>query len=136
MMEARSSLDQRIATVALVVRDYDEAIEFYTGKLGFRLVEDTRLDETKRWVIVAPRGQGSASLLLARAADSEQSARVGNQTGGRVLLFLETDDFDRDYASMREKGVEFLEQPRDESYAKVAQFRDLYGNKWDLLHRK
>jgi predicted enzyme related to lactoylglutathione lyase len=125
-------MDRRIAQFALVVRDYDEAIDFYTHCVGFDLIEDKRLDGEKRWVVVAPRGS-TARLLLAKAASQPQSSRVGDQAGGRVLLFLETDDFWRDYRDMKSRGVEFLEEPRSEAYGTVAVFRDLYGNKWDLL---
>ncbi|HEX6060024.1 MAG TPA: VOC family protein [Gemmatimonadaceae bacterium] len=133
-------MDQRITHVALIVRDYDEAIAYYTGVLGFTLLEDTPLGVAKRWVVVAPPGRGadgsaSAALLLARAATPEQAARVGDQTGGRVFLFLETDDFDRDHAAMLARGVDFVEAPRRESYGSVAVFRDLYGNRWDLVQR-
>jgi catechol 2,3-dioxygenase-like lactoylglutathione lyase family enzyme len=121
-----------IGSVALLVRDYDEAIAYFTRCLGFELVEDTLLAGGKRWVRVAPSGGGS-TLLLARAATPEQSACVGNQTGGRVFLFLHTDDFARDYTEMRARGVTFLEQPRREAYGTVAVFADLYGNKWDLV---
>ena len=124
-----------IACVALVVRDYDEAIDYFTRSLGFVLVEDAPLGGGKRWVVVAPsRGAGSA-LLLARAATPEQARRVGDQTGGRVFLFLETDDFARDHAAYLARGVAFVEQPRAEAYGTVAVFRDLYGNKWDLIGR-
>lgn len=129
-------MTRRIGTVSLVVRDYDEAIAFYTTKLGFVLVEDTPLAEGKRWVLVAPAVGSSPAILLAQAATSDQTAHVGNQTGGRVFLFLETDDFERDFEAMKANGVEFLEAPRNESYAVVVQFKDLYGNKWDLLQRK
>ncbi len=122
-----------IAHVAFLVREYDEAIEFFTEKLLFTLVEDTVIDAHKRWVLVAPPGGGGTSLLLARAADDEQSRLVGNQGAGRVFLFLRTDDFRRDYEGMRARGVTFLETPRNEPYGSVAVFRDLYGNKWDLL---
>lgn len=128
-------MTRRIGTVSLVVRDYDEAIDFYTKKLGFVLVEDTPVAEGKRWVVVAPSNGSSPGLLLARATTPDQLAHVGNQTGGRVFLFLETDDFSRDYAAMKANGVELLEAPRTESYGTVAQFRDPYGNKWDLLQR-
>lgn len=128
-------MDRKIGTVALVVGDYDEALRYYTGLLDFDLVEDTRLSETKRWVVVRPRGNGGPNLLLAKAGTPEQKAHVGNQTGGRVFLFLETDDFSRDYADMKSKGVTFLEEPRDEAYGRVVQFADLYGNRWDLLER-
>lgn len=122
-----------IAHVAFLVREYDEAIEFFTEKLTFTLVEDTVMGPNKRWVLVAPPGAPGASLLLARAATEEQSRLVGNQGGGRVFLFLHTDDFRRDYEGMRARGVTFLEKPRTETYGAVAVFQDLYGNKWDLL---
>ncbi len=128
---------QSILHVALVVRDYDEAIEFYTKKLGFRLVEDTyQPEQNKRWVMVAPPGPGATSLLLARASTAEQEAFVGNQTGGRVFLFLESDDFWRDYRNLISLGVEFVREPKVESYGTVAVFKDLYGNLWDLLQLK
>jgi catechol 2,3-dioxygenase-like lactoylglutathione lyase family enzyme len=126
-------MNQRIAHIALVVNDYDEAIEFYTRKLNFTLIEDTALSETKRWVLVAPPGADGCRLLLAKAATAEQQSRVGNQTGGRVFLFLHTDDFWRDYKSMTAKGVSFVREPSQESYGTVAVFRDLYGNLWDLI---
>ena len=126
-------MTQKIATLALVVADYDEAIEFYRDKLGFSLVADTPLGGDKRWVLVAPPGGNGARLLLAKADGPEQLATVGNQTGGRVMLFLETDDFAGDFARMSEKGVTFLEAPRHEAYGSVAVFADLYGNKWDLI---
>ena len=124
-----------LAHVALVVRDYDEAIDFYTRALGFKLVEDTQLSAEKRWVVVTP-SDGSASLLLAKAANDAQLSRVGNQTGGRVFLFLHTDDFERDHRAMTAHGVKFIENPRDEKYGKVAVFEDLYGNRWDLIERR
>lgn len=126
-------MKQRIAHIALVVRDYDEAIAFYTEKLDFRLVEDTRIDEHKRWVLVAPPGARECALLLAKAANEKQLASVGNQTGGRVFLFLFTDDFWRDYEKMKERKVQFVRPPREEDYGTVAVFEDLYGNLWDLL---
>jgi catechol 2,3-dioxygenase-like lactoylglutathione lyase family enzyme len=126
---------QRIATVALVVRDYDEALAYYSGVLGFDLVEDTDLGEDKRWLVVAPPGS-QTRLLLAKAATEEQAARVGDQTGGRVFLFLETDDFDRDFRAMTGRGVRFLGAPRHEPYGTVAVFEDLYGNRWDLIEPK
>ena len=126
---------QAITEVALLVRDYDEAIAYYTGVLGLRLLEDTALGGAKRWVRVSPSGGGLA-LLLARAATPAQRARVGDQTGGRVFLFLETDDFWRDHAAMRARGVEFAEAPREEPYGTVAVFSDLYGNRWDLVQRR
>ena len=124
---------QRIAHVSLVVRDYDEAIQFYTQKLNFKVVEDTQLTASKRWVLVAPTGATECSLLLAKAGDEKQNACVGNQTGGRVFLFLFTDDFYRDYNEMTEKGVRFIRPPKEEPYGTVAVFEDLYGNLWDLL---
>ena len=126
---------QAIAHVALIVRDYDEAIEFYTRTLGFELVEDTyQPEQDKRWVVVAPPGSGSAtSLLLARAASDGQAAFVGNQSGGRVWLFLATDDFQRDYDLLRSKGVKFVREPLTAEYGTVAVFEDLYGNLWDLI---
>lgn len=124
---------QRIAMIAILVREYDEAIRFYTDKLGFELLEDTDLGKGKRWVRVAPPCNKSAEFLLARAVDAEQSSRVGNQTGGRVFFFLETDDIERDYHLMINRGVEFMEPPRAEPYGKVAVFLDLYGNKADLI---
>jgi catechol 2,3-dioxygenase-like lactoylglutathione lyase family enzyme len=127
---------QRIGYVTLVVREYDEAIAYYTGALGFALVEDTPVAEGKRWVLVAPPGAAGTSLLLARAATPEQIARVGDQTGGRVFLFLHTDDFWRDYHAMQARGVRFAEEPREEAYGTVAVFTDLYGNRWDLLELK
>ena len=126
-------MTQYLAHVTLVVRDYDEAIAFYTEKLGFTLVEDTKLNRDKRWVLVAPPGSNTTRLLLAKADGAAQEKVIGNQTGGRVFLFLYTDDFDRDYSSMRATGVSFLEAPRDEVYGRVAVLEDLYGNKFDLL---
>ncbi|WP_257387032.1 VOC family protein [Tahibacter caeni] len=127
-------MSARLGLVALLVRDYDAAIAFFTAALRFALVEDTDRGGGKRWVVVAPRG-GGAGLLLARAIGAEQQAQIGNQGGGRVFLFLETDDFDAQFAHMRSHGVEFLETPREEAYGKVVVFRDLCGNKWDLLQR-
>lgn len=126
-------MQQSIAHIALVVRDYDEAIRFYTETLHFKLVEDTVMSETKRWVVVAPPGSNGCSLLLAKAANDEQLSRAGNQTGGRVFLFLHTDDLARDYAEMKAKGVRFVRQPVQEEWGKVAVFEDLYGNLWDLI---
>lgn len=127
-------MKQQLGLVAIVVRDYDEAIQFYTETLGFDLVEDTVLpDEQKRWVVVAPPGSRESQLLLARAADEEQASRIGNQTGGRVALFLYTDDFWRDYRAFRRNDVVFVREPKVERYGTVAVFRDLYGNLWDLL---
>jgi catechol 2,3-dioxygenase-like lactoylglutathione lyase family enzyme len=124
---------RHIAHVALVVRDYDEALAFYVGALGFERVADERREDGKRWVLVAPPGGRGTALLLARAATPAQERAVGDQTGGRVFLFLHTDDFERDHAAMRARGVRFLEAPRDETYGRVAVFEDLYGNRWDLL---
>lgn len=128
-------MSQSIATIALVVADYDDAISFYCGRLGFALLADTDMGGGKRWVVVAPAG-GGAKLLLAKADGAEQSAHIGNQTGGRVGFFLETDDFARDHALCVERGVTFLEAPRHEVYGSVAVFEDLYGNKWDLIQPK
>lgn len=123
----------RIAHIQLVVRDYDEAIAWYRGRLGFDLAEDTHQpDEDKRWVVMRPAG-GGVSLVLGRAKGAEQQAAIGNQTGGRVFLFLQTDDFDRDFAALSGKGVEFVRPPQVFDYGKVAVFRDLYGNLWDLV---
>jgi len=124
---------QHIASLALLVDDYDEAIAYYCGVLGFELIEDTDLGGEKRWVLVAPPGSTETRLLLARAADDTQSARVGDQTGGRVFLLLVTDDFGRDHGAYVERGVRFVEEPRHEAYGSVAVFEDLYGNRWDLL---
>lgn len=124
----------QLAAVALVVRDYDEAVAYFTGALGFVLQEDTALGSGKRWVVVAPPGGGTA-LLLAKAATPEQLAAVGNQCGGRVFLFLHTDDFARDHAAYCARGVNFVEPPRHEPYGTVAVFTDLYGNRWDLVQR-
>ena len=124
---------QKIANVALVVRDYDEALAYFIGVLGFEVIEDTPLDAEKRWVLIAPPRSQGTRLLLARAATPEQVSRIGNQTGGRVFLFLQTDDFWRDYHAMKERGVNFKEAPREEPYATVAIFEDICGNRWDLL---
>ena len=126
-------MKQHLAHIALVVNDYDEAIEFYTKKLHFTLVEDTVLSETKRWVLVAPKGSQECCLLLAKAANEEQKSRIGNQTGGRVFLFLYTDDFWRDHQNMINEGIEFVREPVIETYGTVAVFKDLYGNLWDLI---
>jgi catechol 2,3-dioxygenase-like lactoylglutathione lyase family enzyme len=129
-------MTQYLGAIALLVRDYDEAIAYYTGALGFTLVEDTDQGGGKRWAVVAPPGAGETRILLAKAASPEQMARVGDQTGGRVFLFLNTDDFWRDHRAYLARGVRFLETPRDESYGTVAVFADLYGNRWDLLQLK
>jgi catechol 2,3-dioxygenase-like lactoylglutathione lyase family enzyme len=128
-----TSARQRIAAIALVVDDYDRAIDYYTTVLGFRLLEDRPQGEGKRWVVVAPPGDSATSLVLAKAVAAEQSSRIGNQTGGRVFLFLHTDDFRRDHAAFKTRGVDFTEDPRQEEYGTVAVFSDLYGNKWDLI---
>jgi catechol 2,3-dioxygenase-like lactoylglutathione lyase family enzyme len=127
-------LKQFIGLTALLVRDYDEALNFYVGILGFKLVEDTFIAaQNKRWVVIAPDGSGESGVLLARAASAAQAASVGNQAGGRVFLFLHTDDFWRDYTAYKAKGVVFVRDPKQESYGMVAVFKDLYGNLWDLL---
>lgn len=127
-------MKQSIALVSLVVPEYDEALEFYVGVLGFELIEDRPVPEqNKRWVVVAPRGSAGCQLLLARASTPEQITRIGNQTGGRVFLFLHTDDLERDHAAFRAKGVPFVREPRREPYGKVAVFRDPWGNLWDLI---
>jgi len=122
-----------LGAITFLVHDYDEAIAFFTRALDFRLIEDTDMGDGKRWVTVAPRGSDGTRLLLARAVTNEQRAQVGNQGGGRVFLFLNTDDFASDYARMREHGVRFREEPRHESYGSVVVFDDLYGNGWDLI---
>ena len=131
---------QRLGLISLVVRDYDEALDFYTGKLGFTLVEDSFVPEqNKRWVVIEPPGASSspgAKLLLARASNEQQESRIGNQTGGRVFLFLYTDDFWRDYNDYRAKGVEFVREPSEAPYGTVAVFKDLYGTMWDLVQLK
>jgi len=128
---------QTIGYVSLVVRDYDEALAFFTQSLGFAVVEDSlskdRNGQDKRWVLVRPPGSRGTNLLLARASTPEETSRIGNQTGGRVFLFLHTDDFWRDYRQMTERGVKFVRPPREDEYGTVAVFEDLYGNKWDLL---
>lgn len=130
-------MTQSIIHIALVVRDYDEAIAFYVGTLGFTLVEDTyQPAQDKRWVVVAPPGSNGTTLLLARASSPEQEPFVGNQTGGRVFLFLRTDDFRRDYVAYTARGVTFVREPKEEPYGTVAVFRDLYGNLWDLIQPK
>lgn len=130
-------MKQSLGLTALVVRDYDEAIAFYVETLGFTLVEDREVPEQqKRWVVVAPKGASESRLLLARAVGEEQSSRIGNQTGGRVFLFLNTDDFWRDYEAYKAKGVVFVRDPAEQPYGTVAVFRDLYGNLWDLVERK
>jgi len=125
-----------LGMITVVVDDYDAAIDYYTTALGFTLIEDTKMSETKRWVVVAPDANQGAALLLAQAASPEQSAAIGNQSGGRVMFFLYTDNFDRDYARMAEHNVSFTEEPRLEDFGKVVVFADKYGNKWDFIERK
>jgi catechol 2,3-dioxygenase-like lactoylglutathione lyase family enzyme len=127
-------LKQSIAHIALVVRDYDEAVDFYVNKLRFELVEDTyQPEQDKRWVVVRPQGDGTTSLLLARPSNADQETFIGNQAGGRVFLFLQTDDFQRDYTAMVEAGIKFVRDPKQAPYGTVAVFEDLYGNRWDLV---
>lgn len=131
------SVKQSIGLVSLVVPDYDEALAFYVGVLGFTLIEDSFVPaQNKRWVVVAPPGSSGAQLLLARASNPEQASRIGNQTGGRVFLFLYTDDFARDFRNYREKGITFVREPSNEAYGTVAVFRDPWGNLWDLIELK
>lgn len=127
---------QFLACIALVVRDYDEAIAWYCRNLGFDLIEDTRLSDTKRWVLIAPPGSPQTRLLLARAATPEQEAFIGRQSGGRVFLFLHTDDFWRDYRAYLTRGIHFVREPKEEPYGTVAVFEDLYGNLWDLIESR
>jgi catechol 2,3-dioxygenase-like lactoylglutathione lyase family enzyme len=129
-------MKQSLGHVALVVRNYDEVLAFFTRTFHFTVVEDTRLSEDKRWVLVSPPGSRGTSLLLAKAATEEQASRIGNQTGGRVFLFLDTDDFWRDYREMTARKVKFVREPVEEVYGTVAVFEDLYGNLWDLIQRK
>ncbi|MBB1315269.1 MULTISPECIES: VOC family protein [Aliivibrio] len=132
----KKPIQQKIGSVALVVENYDDAIEFYTHKLNFELIEDTDLGDGKRWVLISPPNGNGTNLLLAQASNEEQQKSVGNQTGGRVFLFLHTNDFWRDYEEMKKKGVVFNEEPRKEVYGTVVVFQDLYGTKWDLLELK
>ena len=132
----KKPIQQKIGSVALVVENYDDAIEFYTHKLNFELIEDTDLGDGKRWVLISPPNGNGTNLLLAQASNEEQQKSVGNQTGGRVFLFLHTNDFWRDYEDMKKKGVVFNEEPRKEVYGTVVVFQDLYGTKWDLLGLK
>ncbi len=125
-----------LGMIAVVVDNYDDAIEYYTTALGFTLVEDTKMSETKRWVVVAPDPDQGAALLLAEATTPEQVAAIGNQSGGRVMFFIYTDNFDRDYARMAQHNVAFTEEPRNEDFGKVVVFADKYGNKWDFIERK
>ena len=131
-----NNVKQEIAHISLVVKDYDEAISFYTEKLDFELIEDTTLSEKKRWVIVRPPGSNGCSLLLAKAGNDNQLSYAGNQTGGRVFLFLHTDDFWRDYNKMIQRNIYFVRPPIEEEYGTVAVFEDLYGNLWDLIEPK
>lgn len=126
-------MKQKIANISLLVSDYDEAIDFYTRKLHFELLEDTSLSEIKRWVLIRPPGDGNCCLLLAKAANKEQEMAVGNQSGGRVFLFLHTDNFERDYQNLIKNKIQIFREPSEEIYGKVAVFLDLYGNKWDLV---
>ncbi len=126
-------MKQKIAHIALVVKNYDEAIDFYTKKLHFNLIEDTCLSETKRWVLIAPKGSTECCLLLAEATNEEQKSRIGNQTGGRVFLFLYTDDFERDYQNLLHHDIKIVREPVDEIWGRVLVFSDLYGNLWDLI---
>jgi catechol 2,3-dioxygenase-like lactoylglutathione lyase family enzyme len=128
-------MDQRIAHIALIVNDYDEAIKFYTEKLNFILIEDTVLSEKKRWVLVKPKGADKCCLLLAKAANERQKNSIGNQSGGRVFLFLYTDNFKRDYQNLIDKKIKIVREPKTEKYGTVAVFEDLYGNSWDLIER-
>ena len=129
-------MNQKMAHIALVVKDYDEAIDFYVNKLHFNLVEDTVIDKDKRWVLVAPKGNGVCSLLLAKAANGFQMSFIGNQSGGRVFLFLHTDNFHRDYQNLIENKITIVREPKEEIYGIVAVFEDLYGNLWDLIEQK
>lgn len=126
-------MNQRIVNISLLVNDYDEAIDFYVHKLHFQLLEDTKMSETKRWVRIAPQGEGNCGLLLAKAKNDEQRSRIGNQTGSRVFLFLHTDDFDRDFENIQRHNIKVVRGPEVQDYGKVAVFEDLYGNLWDLI---
>lgn len=136
MNEGSYKMKNRLAHIAIVVKDYDEAIKFYTEKLNFTLVEDTILSDTKRWVLVAPQGSKECCLLLAKAANDEQRSRIGDQTGGRVFLFLNTDDFQRDYQNLLDKNIKIVREPVIEAWGTVCVFEDLYGNLWDLIEPK
>jgi catechol 2,3-dioxygenase-like lactoylglutathione lyase family enzyme len=129
-------MNQKLAHISVLVHDYDDAIEFYTQKLNFDLVADEGLSETKRWVLVKPKGEGECSILLAKADGQNQKTFVGNQTGGRVFLFLTSDNFDRDFMNLKRHNIKIVREPSDESYGRVAVFEDLYGNKWDLIEPK
>ena len=129
-------MEQKIAHIAIVIKDYDEAIKFYSEKLDFQILEDTPLTEDKRWVLMAPLGAAECSILLAKAANDRQASSIGNQTGGRVFLFLHTDNFWKDYNKMRGRNINFIRPPKEENYGLVAVFEDLYGNLWDLIQPK
>lgn len=129
-------MNKRLVHISLLVDDYDDAIEYYTKKLDFELLSDEKLSETKRWVLVKPRGEGDCSILLAKADGERQTATVGNQTGGRVFLFMSTDDFERDFANLQKHNIPIVRGPVDEPYGRVIVFQDLYGNKWDLVEYK
>jgi catechol 2,3-dioxygenase-like lactoylglutathione lyase family enzyme len=129
-------MKQNLTHIALVIDDYDKAIEFYTQKLHFKLIQDTILSETKRWVLVRPNGSNECSLLLAKASNEDQKSRIGNQTGGRVFLFLQTDDFKRDYQNLLDNNIKIVKEPSNEDHGTVAVFEDLYGNRWDLIESK
>lgn len=128
-------MNRKIALISLIVKDYDEAINFYTNVLDFNLIEDTKISEEKRWVVIQASEEDTCSLLLAKASDESQEKSIGNQTGGRVFLFLNTDNFERDYTNFKNKGVNFVREPITEEYGTVAVFEDLYGNLWDLIER-
>lgn len=136
MRSAACGMAQMLSAVTLLVPDYDAALAYYVGVMGFELVDDSKISETKRWVLVRPPGAKETCLLLAKADDETQTASIGNQTGGRVFLFLATDDFARDHAALVARGVIFLEEPRHEDYGTVAVFRDVFGNLWDLIERR
>jgi catechol 2,3-dioxygenase-like lactoylglutathione lyase family enzyme len=129
-------MDRKLVHISILVNDYDEAIRFYVEKLDFELVEDTKLNEQKRWVLVKPRGSGTCCLLLAKAQGEKQRSYVGSQSGGRVFLFLETDDFERDYQNLIKQEIRIVREPSDEDYGRVLVFEDLYGNQWDLIQYK
>jgi catechol 2,3-dioxygenase-like lactoylglutathione lyase family enzyme len=133
MLNTFEPMHQEVSLISLLVSDYDEAIAFYTGKLHFILKEDTRLSDEKRWVVVTPPGSSGCGILLAKAANGEQQSRIGNQTGGRVFLFLRTNDFDRDYQALLDNDITIVREPTVEPYGKVAVFADLYGNLWDMI---
>ena len=135
-LDELSNMEQYIALVAVVVRDYDEAKDYYTSVLGFSIVEDTEQENGKRWIVLSPPGSSKTGIILQKALTDEQFLRVGNQTGGRVFLFLHTDDFSRDFSEYQKRGVTFLETPREEGYGTVVKFEDLYKNRWDLLQLK